>query len=115
LNNPLEGLSDLLTWTKVWLAVNMLLINNADMMIIWPKKHCIQSLQQAFQKGNTDNKAAQLPPISCTEKGFQQNITSCMTCLRRLRERRRSHQQVYIILTAHTAVLKGDLDSADQG
>ncbi len=65
--NNLEGMSYLLTLTKVWLASNLHLISNAEIIIIPPEKHWLYFSKQAFTKGNNHNKAIQLSLVSCTE------------------------------------------------
>ncbi len=60
-------MSYLLTLTKVWLASNVHLINNAEMIFIPPEKHWLYFSKQAFTKGNNHNKATQLSPVPGTE------------------------------------------------
>jgi len=65
--NNIEGMSYLLTLTKVWLAFNLHLINNAQIIIMPPEKHWLYFSKQAYTKGISHNKATKLSLVPCTE------------------------------------------------
>ncbi len=65
--NNIEGMSYLLALTKVWLAFNLHLINNAQMIIMPPEKRWLYFSKQAYTKGISHNKATQLSLVPCTE------------------------------------------------
>ena len=65
--NYLEGISYLLTLTKVWPDFFVYLIHNAEMITILPRKHWLYFTKQALRMGINHNQATQLSLVSCAE------------------------------------------------